>query len=132
MQFPAGPGAGGPQPLQNSFRQQAAPRQSKNSSQSRGPGDSPIMFNMPSNLQDQTVRMIVHTSLGGRRVRVNFSNAQGKPLVQIGSAHIAIHKEDGAIVAGTDRTITFNGKSSLLMECLRACCFQVHSWSAIQ
>jgi lysophospholipase L1-like esterase len=115
MKFPTGPGPDGPPPLQGSFRQQATPRQSTNSSQPRRPGDSPIMFNMPSNLHDQTVRMIVRTSLGGRRVRVNLSNAQGKPLVQIGSAHIAIHKEDGAIDPETDHALTFNGVPSCVL-----------------
>ena len=62
MKFPTGPGADGPPPLQGSFRQQATPRQSTNSLQPRRPGDSPIMFNMPSNLHDQTVRMIIRTS----------------------------------------------------------------------
>lgn len=68
--------------------------------QSESRGNSPTLFNMPSNLQDQTVRMIVRTSLGGRRVRVNLSNSQGKPLVQVGSAHIAVHKAGGAIDPG--------------------------------
>ncbi len=76
---------------------------------------SPIMFNMPSSLEDQTVRMIVHTSLGGRRIRVTLSNAQGRPVIQVDSAHIAIHKGGGIIVPGTDRVILFNGKPSCVL-----------------
>jgi lysophospholipase L1-like esterase len=105
--FPgAGGGRSGPS-LQDPPRPQSTPRQ-----QSGGPGNPLIMFSAPSTLEDQTVRMIVHASLGGRRIRVNLSNGQGMPLVRIDSAHIAIHKGRGAIVSGTDRMITFSGKSS--------------------
>jgi hypothetical protein len=59
--------------------------------------------------------MIVHTSLGGRQIRVNLSNGQGMPAVRIDSAHIGIYKAGGAIISGTDRTITFSGKSSCVL-----------------
>ena len=36
----------------------------------------------------QTVREIVHTSIGGKTVRVRFSNAFGKTAVKIGAAHL--------------------------------------------
>jgi lysophospholipase L1-like esterase len=105
--FPgSSPGRSGPPP------QDPPPRQSPPTQQQSGRNSNPIMFNMPSNLEDQTVRMIVHTSLGGRRIRVNLSGAQGWPLVQVGSAHIALHKTNGTIVPATDRAITFGGKPS--------------------
>jgi lysophospholipase L1-like esterase len=105
MTFPgAGPGRKG-QLAQAPPRQGSAPQQKPDKR-----SNSAIMFDMPSSLEDQTVRMIVRTSLGGRQIRVNLSNAQGNPLVQIGSAHIAFHKAGGGIVPGTDRVITFNGK----------------------
>ena len=115
MRFPDGPDRNGPPISPDSSRKQETPQQSATVRQSESRGNSPIMFNMPSSLQDQTVRMIVRTSLGGRRVRVNLSNSQGKPLVQVGSAHIAVHKSGGAIVPGTDRAITFNGKFSCVL-----------------
>jgi lysophospholipase L1-like esterase len=59
---------------------------------------------------NQTVRMVVHTSIGGRRVRVQLSNAYGGAPLQIGSAHIAIRAKDSAIVSGSDRALTFSGK----------------------
>lgn len=108
--FPsAGPGRGGP-PAQNPPQPQSAPPQ-----KSGAFGNPSITFSAPTTMEDQTVRMIVHTSLGGRRIRVNLSNGQGMPLVRIDSAHIAIHKAGGAIVSGTDRTITFNGKPSCVL-----------------
>jgi lysophospholipase L1-like esterase len=59
---------------------------------------------------DQTVRMIVRTSIGGHRLRVKFANAFGFPPVEIGSAHIALRDKDSQIVPASDRPILFNGK----------------------
>jgi lysophospholipase L1-like esterase len=58
----------------------------------------------------QTVRMIVRTSIGGRRVRVGISNAFNAAPVDIGAAHIALRTKDSAIDPKTDRALTFNGK----------------------
>jgi lysophospholipase L1-like esterase len=59
---------------------------------------------------NQTVRMIVRTSIGGRRLRVNLSNAFGSEPLEVGAAHIAIRAKDSEIVAGSDRPLSFNGK----------------------
>jgi lysophospholipase L1-like esterase len=59
---------------------------------------------------DQTVRMIVRTSLGGRRLRVRLSNAFGATPVVVGTAHLAIRAKESAIAPDTDRPVTFNGK----------------------
>ena len=46
-----------------------------------------------TSFKDQTVRMIVHTSIGGNRVRVEFSNAYGTAPLALGAAHVALHTE---------------------------------------
>ena len=61
---------------------------------------------------NQTVRMIVRTSIGGRRLRVQFSNAFGTAPVAIGAAHVALRDKDSGIVADSDRGLPFNGKVS--------------------
>jgi lysophospholipase L1-like esterase len=63
-------------------------------------------------LNNQTARMIVRTSIGGSRIRVQFSNAFGTTPLDMGAAHIAIRSKDSAIVAGSDRPLSFNGKAS--------------------
>src|SRR5437867_4251657 len=68
--------------------------------------------NLPATFANQTVRMIVRTSLGGSRVRVELSNMFNAQPVEIGAAHIAIHKGHGATVEGTDRLLTFGSSSS--------------------
>jgi lysophospholipase L1-like esterase len=72
---------------------------------------SPI-GNIPESFKDQTVRMIVRTSIGGRRVRVQLSNALGNRSAAIGAAHIAIHATDAAILPASDRALTFGGRAS--------------------
>jgi lysophospholipase L1-like esterase len=63
--------------------------------------------------ENQTLREIVHTSIGGNTVRVRFSNAFGKDAVEVGSAHIAVRDKGAAIVAGSDRPLTFGGRPSV-------------------
>ena len=68
---------------------------------------------IPRALRDQTIRQIARVSLGGHKVRVSFSNLYGTEPLIIGSAHIALAGEGPAIVAGTDRVLTFGGKPTI-------------------
>jgi len=62
--------------------------------------------------RNQTLRQIVHASVGGNKVRVRFS-AFGANAVVIGSAHIALHAAGAMIAPASDRTLTFGGKPSI-------------------
>ena len=64
--------------------------------------------------ENQTLRQIVHTSIGGERVRVRLSTFGASRLV-IGAAHIALRDRDAAIVPGSDRTLTFGGQPSIVV-----------------
>jgi lysophospholipase L1-like esterase len=64
----------------------------------------------PRGYNNQTIRMIVRSSIGGNRVRVKLSNAFGSAPVTVGAAHIALRAKDSAIAPGTDRPLAFNGK----------------------
>ena len=68
---------------------------------------------IPRALRDQTVRQVARVSQGGDRVRVEFSNEYGELPMVIGGARIAMAGDDGAIVAGTDRPLTFSGRDSI-------------------
>jgi lysophospholipase L1-like esterase len=61
---------------------------------------------------DQTLRLIVHTSIGGSRVRIRLSNELGTAPLRIGSAHIARRQTGAVIVSGSDRVLTFGGAES--------------------
>src|SRR6516165_10405995 len=55
--------------------------------------------NMPPapGLADATLRQVVHVSLGGRRLRVRFSNAFGAKPLTILAAHVAGSAGNGVI-----------------------------------
>jgi len=61
---------------------------------------------------NQTLRQIVHVSVGGPRVRVRLSAFGASGLV-IGAAHIALHTTAASIASGSDRTLTFGGVRSV-------------------
>ena len=67
---------------------------------------------IPRSLRNQTIRQVARVSLGGNRVRIELSNEYGKQPLVIGAAHIALAGEKGAILAGSDRALTFAGSPS--------------------
>ena len=79
----------------------------------RPPRDSvdrvPTLFN-------QTVRLIIRTSIGGDNVRVRVSNEYGDRTLAIGAAHIAVRERGTTVDAGTDRVLTFGGHPTLRLR----------------
>jgi len=57
---------------------------------------------------DRTLRLVVHTSAGGPRVRVRFDNTFASAPVRIGSATVAVQSA-GATASGTPVPLTFGG-----------------------
>ena len=78
-------------------------------------GGPPAAPAAPVNFKNQTLREIVHVSLGGDRVRVTLSNAFGTLPLEIGAAHVALRDKDAAIKAGSDRPLTFSGSTSTMI-----------------
>ncbi len=81
----------------------------------KNPAPSPIPP-VPKELHDQSVRMIVRSSVAGDKVRLQFSNAQGVQPVLLGGVHVARHSGNGGIDARTDHALTFGGKSSVTLH----------------
>jgi lysophospholipase L1-like esterase len=76
----------------------------------------PFVPNSLQTYRDQSLRLIVHTSAGGTKVRIKFSNTYGdKPLV-IGAAHIARRTVGAEIDPHSDRMLKFYGKPSTTVE----------------
>src|SRR5262249_26781309 len=61
---------------------------------------------------DQSLRMIVHTSIGGDAVRVKLTNACGSTPLEIGAATVGI-RDSGASVRPPVRRLRFNGQRSI-------------------
>ena len=61
---------------------------------------------------NQTLRQIVHISLGGDRIRVVLSNTFGTAPLEVGAAQVALRANDAAIVPASSRVLTFGGHSA--------------------
>lgn len=66
----------------------------------------------PVTISNQTVRQVVHASIGGSRVRVVLSNAFGTAPIEVGGAHIALREADASIVTATGKVLTFGGNTT--------------------
>jgi len=64
-------------------------------------------------LNNQTLREVVHVSIGGSRVRVVLSNEFGTASLTIGAAGIALHDKDTRIAANSNRALAFSGRPSV-------------------
>jgi lysophospholipase L1-like esterase len=65
-----------------------------------------------ASFNQQTLRQIVHTSIGGTTARVELSNVFGTQPLNIADVHIAQRSSGSSITAGTDRAVTFGGQTS--------------------
>jgi lysophospholipase L1-like esterase len=74
--------------------------------------DFPVPTNIPRSLWNQTIRQTVPASIGGKRVRIVLTNEYGSRPLAIGAAHVALADKGAAILAGSDRPLTFGGKAS--------------------
>ncbi len=97
-----------PLPKQN----MAAPKVEAPAPKPSAQDNAPSPFALPPNIDNQTVRLIVHTSIGGSRARIQLSNAYGTGPLTVGAAHIALRTKGSAIIPESDRALTFGGKSS--------------------
>ena len=61
----------------------------------------------------QTLRLVVHTSIGGKALRIRISNELGTTPLRIGEAHLALRESGSGIVAASDRPLTFSGKRAI-------------------
>ena len=68
---------------------------------------SPVEGGLPFN--DQTLRQIVHISVGGDLLRVRLSNLFGEKSLVINAASIGIQSADAVVSPGTLRQLTFGG-----------------------
>ena len=73
-----------------------------------------VVFGVGPEFNNQTLRQIVRTSAGGRKVRVRLSTFGAGALV-IGAAHVALREPgaDAAIIPESDRTLTFGGSPAI-------------------
>lgn len=66
-------------------------------------------------LKAQTVRQIVRLSVGGSAARIRLSNLFGTAPLTVGSVHVAVHAKGSATVPGSDHSVLFDGKGSVVI-----------------
>ena len=62
--------------------------------------------------RDQSFRLIVRPDLWGGQVRLRFSNALGTRPVTFDSVHVGLQQSAAALVPGSNKPVSFAGKSS--------------------
>ena len=67
-------------------------------------------------LENQTVRQIVPTSIGGSAVRLRFSNARGDRIIRIADVHVGLQQNGAVLADGSNNPVTFGGRSSILVS----------------
>src|SRR3954454_11592509 len=64
---------------------------------------------------NHTIRMHPRISIGGERLRLRISNAYGTRPLPIGAARIGLREKGSAIVADSDRKLSFGGSDDAVI-----------------
>jgi lysophospholipase L1-like esterase len=72
----------------------------------------PFLPGRRETFRNETLRLIVHTSAGGTRVRIKISNTYGDSPLLIGGAHVARRAAAADVDSGSDRRLVFLGHAS--------------------
>ena len=67
----------------------------------------------PPGLTSNTLRQVVQVSIGGKHLRMRFSNAFGTSPVTMNSVHLALSAGGSAIKTNSDLALMFQGKPSM-------------------
>jgi lysophospholipase L1-like esterase len=72
----------------------------------------PFLPGALQSFKNQSLRLIVHVSSGGKKVRIKISNTYGDQPLTIGAAHIARRASAAEIDPASDKVLTFQGHAS--------------------
>src|SRR6478736_5998796 len=72
----------------------------------------PVRAANAQTFRNQTVRLIVHVSAGGKKLRIRLSNTYGEQPLVIGAAHVGRRAAAADIDPASDRAVLFLGKPS--------------------
>jgi lysophospholipase L1-like esterase len=70
----------------------------------------------PETFKNQTLREIVHTSIGGRAVRVRLANTFGTQPVTFEAVYLGLQKSGANLVPGSNHGVTFGGSKSIVIR----------------
>src|SRR5882757_9276450 len=74
---------------------------------------SPSMTIGGPNFNDQTIRMVAHSTVAGTSLRIHVSNLRSTIPLAVGAVSIAAQADQATAVAGSQRTVTFSHQKSV-------------------
>jgi lysophospholipase L1-like esterase len=70
----------------------------------------------PATFKNQTIREIIHTSVGGQAVRIRLANTFGTQAVTFDSVYVGLQKSGASLVPRSNHAITFGGSKSITIR----------------
>ena len=67
----------------------------------------------PETFSNQTIREVVHTTIGGGAVRLRLSNTFGPQTVRFDAVYIGLQKDGATLVPQSNHAVTFSGNRSI-------------------
>ena len=67
----------------------------------------------PTAFSNQTIREIVHTTIGGSTVRIRLSNTFGTRAIRLDAVFVGLQKDGAALVPRSNHEVTFGGSRSI-------------------
>lgn len=88
-----------------------------------GAGNTPLLDNpgnvqtarAPADLANVTLRQLVRVTVAGKRIRLRLSNEGNTQVRLLGAVHVGLAGPDGAVVAGSDHVVTFDGQGAVTL-----------------
>jgi lysophospholipase L1-like esterase len=74
---------------------------------------APAAVERPATFSNQTIREVVHTTIGGNMVRIRLSNAFGMRAIRFDAVFVGLQAEGAALVPQSNREVTFGGDRSI-------------------
>ncbi|WP_214106744.1 SGNH/GDSL hydrolase family protein [Acrocarpospora catenulata] len=71
---------------------------------------------LPTAIGDQTIRMVVRTTIGGTGLRIRLSNVYGRKAVTFKSAFVGLQAYGAELESATNQLVTFNKKRSIRLQ----------------
>jgi lysophospholipase L1-like esterase len=70
----------------------------------------------PATFKNQTLREVIHTSIGGQAVRIRLANTFGTQAVTFDSVYVGLQKSGASLVPGSNHAVTFGGSKSITLR----------------
>ena len=69
--------------------------------------------NQPATFSNQTIREVVHTTIGGSTIRLRLSNTFGTRAIRLDAVFVGLQKDGATVVPHSNHEVTFGGSRSI-------------------